>query len=81
MIGWLNISIILFIIGLILLIVSNVMYYRRTRDKDYIKKFWLSKSILTKSEYYLNRVGFAFTCIVTIGMASIVLVIKLGLYK
>ena len=55
----LNIGIALAVIGILLLITSNVMYYKRTKDKGYIKRFWLKKEILTKNEYILNRVGFS----------------------
>ncbi len=40
-----------------MLIVSNAMYYRRTRDKQYGRRFWLGKDMLTRSEYLLNRIG------------------------
>jgi hypothetical protein len=55
------IGIALGVIGVALLITSNIMYYIRTRDKNYIKRFWLKKEILTKNEHILNRVGFVLT--------------------
>ena len=50
-----------FIIGFLLLILSNIMYMRRTHDKDYLRRVWLSKEILTDKEHLLNRTGFAIT--------------------
>ena len=56
-------SMILAIIGLILLIISNVMYFQRTKDKEELKKFWLAKDVLTRNEYLANRIGFGLTVI------------------
>ena len=53
-----SISMTLAIIGLILLIISNVMYFQRTKDKEELKKFWLAKDVLTRNEYLANRIGF-----------------------
>ena len=56
-------SMTLAIIGLILLIISNVMYFQRTKDKEELKKFWLAKDVLTRNEYLANRIGFGLTVI------------------
>jgi hypothetical protein len=45
------------VMGLGLLVVSNVMYFSRTNDKLF-KRFWPGKEILTRNEYLLNRGGF-----------------------
>lgn len=52
-----------FIIGIILLIASNVMYYVRTKDKQVLQRPWLGKDILTQSELILNRVGLGLSVI------------------
>lgn len=46
-------------VGLVSLGVSNAMYFARTHDQDFLRRFWLGREILTQSEYILNRVGFA----------------------
>jgi hypothetical protein len=65
-----SISMTLAIIGLILLIVSNVMYFQRTKDKEVSKKFWLGKDILTRNEYLANRIGFGLAVIGIVLMFS-----------
>ncbi len=45
-------------IGFILLVISLVMYYSRTKDEKFGKRFWLKKDLLSKKEYALNRSGF-----------------------
>ena len=45
-------------VGVSLLVFSNGMYYGRTLDKRYGRRFWLSKELLTHQEWVLNRVGF-----------------------
>ena len=50
-----------FIIGFLLLILSNLMYVQRTHDKNYLRRIWLSKEILTEKEHLLNRAGFIIT--------------------
>ncbi len=44
-------------VGITLLIASNVMYYRRTRDPAYGSRFWLGRDVLTRREYLMNRWG------------------------
>ena len=63
-------SMTLAIIGLILLIISNVMYFQRTKDKEELKKFWLAKNVLTRNEYLANRIGFGLTVIGIVLMYS-----------
>ena len=46
------------VVGLVLLITSNILYFRRTRD---VQWFWLARHLLTAPEYVLNRFGFALT--------------------
>jgi hypothetical protein len=53
-----EIGIVMVIIGLPLLLLSNVMYYKRTQDKGIMSRFWLSRNILSRNEYILNRIGF-----------------------
>lgn len=55
-------------IGMVLLVASNAMYYMRTKDKINIKRIWLSKDILSKNEYILNRTGF----VLTYGMLALI---------
>lgn len=50
-----------FIIGFLLLLLSNFMYVRRTHDKEYLRRVWLTKEMLTDREHLLNRTGFAIT--------------------
>lgn len=45
--------------GLALAILSLVLYWRRTRDREIWSRLWLSRGLLTRSEYVLNRIGFA----------------------
>jgi hypothetical protein len=45
-------------LGLVILGISNIMYFRRTKDKHF-SRFWLGKNLLFKSEYLLNRIGFS----------------------
>ena len=45
--------------GIVLLVVSNVIYARRTQDPELRTRFWLPKARLTPREYILNRLGFA----------------------
>lgn len=47
------------IFGAVFLLLSNMLYYRRTREKYYLKRIWLPKHVLTTTEYILNRSGFA----------------------
>ena len=49
-----EIGIVMVIIGLPLLLLSNVMYYKRTQDKGIMSRFWLSRNILSRNEYILN---------------------------
>jgi len=44
--------------GFILLVISNAMYYKRTKDKNYLKRLWLTKDMLSKNEYIINKTGF-----------------------
>jgi len=52
-------GLVLAILGLILLAVSNFMYFTRTKDAKF-QQFWLSKEALTPTEYWLNRGGLGF---------------------
>jgi hypothetical protein len=63
----LTIGFIGFAIGLALLLLSNLMYVRRTHDQDYLKRVWLAKRMLTDQEYLLNRAGF----VIAYGMAAL----------
>lgn len=45
--------------GLALAASSLVLYWRRTRDRQFWLRLWLSRSLLTLPEYILNRIGFA----------------------
>jgi hypothetical protein len=63
-----------FTIGLILLVFSNLMYVRRTHDKECLKRIWLSKGMLTEREYLLNRAGF----VITYGIAALSALYLLG---
>ena len=56
-------SMTLAIIGVILVIISNVMYFQRTKDREELKKFWLAKDVLTRNEYLANRIGFGLAVI------------------
>lgn len=60
------------ILGILMGIISNVMYFVRTGDKPF-QRFWLGKELLTKPEYILNRVGFTFA------VGGIILVFSLRL--
>jgi hypothetical protein len=44
-------------IGIAMLIVSIMLYVKRTGDKSAFTKFWASKSVLTKAEMMINRAG------------------------
>jgi len=44
--------------GIAMLVVSNVMYVRRTRTSPFNGPFWLRRTVLTPREYLLNRLGF-----------------------
>ena len=46
-------------VGALMLCVSNVQYYRRTRDPKFWTRFWLGRDLLTRREYVLNRAGLA----------------------
>ncbi len=50
------------IVGIILLGVSNLMYFNRTKNKPF-QRFWLGKELLTTNEYILNRGGFALSIV------------------
>ena len=52
---------------------SNAMYYARTHDPAYWRRFWLSRQMLEPHEYRLNRLGFA------LALVSIALMIAFGL--
>jgi hypothetical protein len=59
-------------IGVVLLIASNFVYYNRTKDPHYDRRFWLGKDLLTSGEYLLNRLGF------WLAIAGIALMILFG---
>lgn len=48
-------STVLAIFGIVLLLISIVIYYIRTKDEKLWQRFWLGKELLTKNEYILNR--------------------------
>jgi len=50
------------VLGIILLIVSNIMYFKRTKDQQ-LSRFWLGKELLTQNEYVMNRGGFVLTLV------------------
>ena len=64
--------------GLVLLIFSNGMYYGRTLDKDYGRRFWLSKSIATRREYILNQIGFWLALSSILLLFAFLLVVRSG---
>jgi hypothetical protein len=47
------------LVGLALGILSLVLYWRRTHDRQLWERLWLSRGSLSPSEYVLNRLGFA----------------------
>lgn len=51
-------EIILAVIGLAMVSLSLVLYQTRTHDKKFLSRFWLSRRLLTRREYALNRIGF-----------------------
>ena len=53
-----KIGLLVMLVGLVPLTGSNAQYYRRTKDPNRMR-WWLSKALLTRSEYVANRVGFA----------------------
>jgi uncharacterized protein YjeT (DUF2065 family) len=61
-------------LGLVFLIVSNIMYFRRTHD---IKWFWLAKHLLTAPEYILNRFGFALTVAGLVALLALLIWLRL----
>lgn len=50
------------VLGIILLIISNIMYFIRTKDQQ-LSRFWLGKELLTRNEYVMNRGGFILTLV------------------
>jgi hypothetical protein len=55
-------------VGIALGILSLVLYWRRTHDREFWSRLWLSRGLLTRSEYVLNRVGFAIAIAAVIRM-------------
>jgi len=51
-------------LGFVLLTASLVLYFGRTRARPF-QAFWLSKALMTRQEYVLNRTGFA-TCVLAL---------------
>ena len=47
------------VVGVALGVLSLVLYWRRTHDRTFWSRLWLSRGLLTRSEYVLNRIGFA----------------------
>ena len=56
------------IAGIVLTSATNVMYYRRTRDRQIWRRVWLRRDVLTRSEYLLNRIGFWIMVVSVIGI-------------
>ena len=54
------------VVGLALGILSLVLYWRRTHDRQFWSRLWFSRGLLTRSEYVLNRVGFAIVIVAAI---------------
>ena len=46
-------------VGLVALCLSLVLYWRRNHDLAISSRLWLARARLTRSEYVLNRIGFA----------------------
>lgn len=46
--------------GAVLLLLSILLYVKRTGDKSAWKKFWASAKELNKTELILNRLGLGF---------------------
>ena len=57
------ISIIISGIGITMLIISLLLYIKRTKDKSILIKFWAQKEDLVKPELIINRVGLSITLI------------------
>ncbi len=62
------------VVGLVFLITSNVLYFRRTRD---VKWFWIGKHQLSAPEYVLNRFGFALTAAGQVVLWTLVIWLKM----
>ncbi len=59
------------VIGITLLIISNVSYFRRMHDQAFGGgRFWLRADVLTRREYLMNRSGFGLTVAAIIAMLS-----------
>jgi uncharacterized membrane protein len=59
------------VIGITLLVISNVSYFRRTRDQSFGGgRFWLRADVLTRREYLMNRGGFGLAVVGLVGMLS-----------
>ena len=48
------------VLGITLLIVSNVKYYRRTGENSF-KWLWIGRSMMTRQERFMNRLGVMLT--------------------
>jgi hypothetical protein len=46
------------VIGLALVSASLVLYYKRTHDRIFWRRLWMSRHLLTSREFILNRIGF-----------------------
>ena len=66
------------VLGLVLLIISNKMYFTRTKDKQVWKRFWFSRDMLTKNEYVVNRLGFGLTVISILLLFSLEPIFQIG---
>ncbi len=62
------------VVGLVFLVTSNVLYFRRTRD---VKWFWIGKHQLSAPEYVLNRFGFALTAAGQVVLWTLVIWLKM----
>ncbi len=63
------------VVGLAFVIISNIMYFKRTRD---IKWLWLGKHLLTAPEYVVNRFGLALTLAGQVVLWSLVIWLKMN---
>ena len=48
------------VLGITLLLVSNVKYYRRTGENSF-KWLWIARSMMTRQELFMNRLGVMLT--------------------
>jgi hypothetical protein len=66
-----SVSALVGVVGVTLLIISNVSYFRRTRDQSFWGgRFWLRADVLTRRECLMNRAGFGLAVAGLVGMLS-----------